>query len=293
MALIIRGIIGATVGAIIILVPFNKDSIVMDKSEFQLWAVLICTLYAIVFIIAPTLFQYVRKLSQHFKGNWIMIVVILIVVMGLFSLEFFVGSIYEPATYQEGEAKQLLEFGIIIKIILLVAGVEILIGLPVVIGILLTLSAVKDKMKEIRGDQGNRNILWYIEHRDMLQKLLWIAGSVLGISILTTGALSKFISSFGIDYPMYLVLAYGISFTSILAILYIPAYFSLNKLGFHLRDILFPLPEPNSDSWMEITSKRKSLEELLELRTSIGQNVLSDIPIMAPLLGGLISTLLK
>jgi hypothetical protein len=203
----------------------------------------------------------------------------------LFSLIPIVSGVY-----LKYPPEPLVEFGIKSKPILLSAITQVLIGLPVVTGILLVQSAAKDKLRTMK--RGEDYVRWFSEKMELLQKFLLVAGTVLGLGILASGALSRLYIAFGYYFHPYIVLIYGAFLTLLLAIIYIPAHSSLVALGNHLLDMKFKLPSPSSDSWIEVISKRKSLEELLQLRIGAGQNIRSNIAIVAPLISGIISTLL-
>jgi hypothetical protein len=133
-----------------------------------------------------------------------------------------------------------------------------------------------------------------IELRRSLQNHLMIAGLILSmIPLVTAGLRSVMIA---IDeknqefFPITIVIVYGLAFTSLLVYIYVPAHLSLTECSRKVRDTLCPI---NSLDKLEDTlKKRKALDDLLQTNIGIGQNLKSGVATLAPLVTGLIVSLL-
>ena len=91
-------------------------------------------------------------------------------------------------------------------------------------------------------------------------------------------------------YPVRFVIIYGLVFTMILVLVYIPTHLSLSEAGRKLRDTLCPI---NSLSTLnDVLEKRNSLDEILQTNIGVMQNLRSGIVTLALLMSSLIVSLL-
>ncbi len=96
------------------------------------------------------------------------------------------------------------------------------------------------------------------------------------------------------DFPPEYVLLHGAYFTGLLALVYVPTYTRLVAAGGDILDSVFPVTAPGVElsRLAEWQSNRKSLEELLQLRTGALDNLRASVTILAPLASGTVSVLL-
>lgn len=85
------------------------------------------------------------------------------------------------------------------------------------------------------------------------------------------------------------VFVYGLYYTMILVLTFLPTFSILIATGHKLRDDILPLPSPRSDSWSSACAKRAKLEKLLAL--SFTESFRAIVAVLAPLIGSLISLL--
>ena len=91
-------------------------------------------------------------------------------------------------------------------------------------------------------------------------------------------------------YPTSFVIIYGLLFTSLLLLIYIPTHIILSEAGKQLRDNLCPLKA--LDTLVSVVEKRKSLDELLQINVGVTQNLKSGFFTLTPLVSSLVVSLL-
>jgi len=129
-----------------------------------------------------------------------------------------------------------------------------------------------------------------------LQQFLTALGILLSLFILQGAAFRSAAIAFeptvAATYPSVLLLLVGAYFSFLIAMLYFPAYADLVSAGKRLLNAYFPLPAPESISWTEQYSKRKGLEDLLELKVTGQQRFLTSVSLLAPFVSGILALLL-
>jgi hypothetical protein len=167
-------------------------------------------------------------------------------------------------------------------------------ALPAAIGIWLIRAGLRATFQKIQ--PSDTHVRQYLQFRERLQRFILILGTVVGLATLGAGAARKALIAWGVStdaYPASFVLVYGAYFTMLIALVYIPTYSSLLEIGRHLRDTFFPTLLLNTSDWADTYAKRKKLEELLQLQTTVQQSLQASVAIFAPLLSGIISFVLE
>jgi len=286
-AVMLLGLIGLALGITILLVGARatpESAKFVDQSEFLLWLLVISTETALFAIFAVPVVRILRQLWLYLHDNKTEIVVSSTVFTALYFAPGRLTEFILPGAVDF----QLLYFSARTGVI---GGIGYLtIGLPAAVGIWLVHIASRD----LGGNDklGQDHVERYLCLGRLLKQLISVLGLVVGIAILGTGANRHAHIAAGVDFPVSLVLAYGVYFTLVLAVIYFPAQASLLETGRRIRDSLCPLPSPDSGSWGEVYAKHKSLTELLEIRTTVVESFRTGVAILAPLLGAIISTLL-
>ena len=96
------------------------------------------------------------------------------------------------------------------------------------------------------------------------------------------------------DFPQEGILLYGAFFTGLLLLVYGPAHTALKRLGVRIRDHYFPLsemPAPDADTFKGWLDRRATLETLLQLNVTPGQQLQASLFILAPLLSAVLTAL--
>lgn len=95
------------------------------------------------------------------------------------------------------------------------------------------------------------------------------------------------------EFPPEIVLASGLYFTTLLALIFIPAQHTIKALGEELAEQLSPRPVPiDSDkgSWKDWSQEQMSIEAYLGVHQSPLLVIQSAVSVLAPLVGS-VSTL--
>jgi len=121
-----------------------------------------------------------------------------------------------------------------------------------------------------------------------------MVGAILSmIPITTAGLRANLIAAYPqIEpiYPVSYVIIYGLVFTLLLLLVYLPTHLTLAQASRELRDSLCPL---NSLSTLKDTvERRKSLDEILQTNIGLTQNLKSGLVTLAPLISSLVVSVL-
>ena len=175
----------------------------------------------------------------------------------------------------------------------------VLVLLPIMLVILLLYSASQQLYKDIWDAGQDENELFPIvdkvlELRQSLQNHLLIAGIILSMVPIITAGLRSIIIAIDKTYedsiPMTIVFVYGLVFTLLLILIYAPTHLALTECSRKLRDNLCPID--SLANLRDSLAKRNSLDELLQTKMGLGQNLKTGIVTLAPMLTGLIVSLL-
>jgi hypothetical protein len=133
--------------------------------------------------------------------------------------------------------------------------------------------------------------------RTKLLALLSAVGALIGVSVLTTGALRNALLSVRpaggemVEYPIEYVLINGLFYSALLAVIYIPAYFRLQDRSREYIDMVFPMPDEGHYSSAKYAD-RDNLGKLLQIDATVGETLQTGLAIIAPLMATLLSVLL-
>jgi hypothetical protein len=136
-----------------------------------------------------------------------------------------------------------------------------------------------------------------LDLRGYLQRFITLLGAMVALSALAKGALRQaFLATGGdpADFPSEYVLLQGAYFTGLLALVYIPTFTVLAAIGADLLESVYPIKKPDVD-WGNLSrwqANRKSLEELLQLRSGAVDNLRASVSILAPTATSIIAVLL-
>jgi hypothetical protein len=137
----------------------------------------------------------------------------------------------------------------------------------------------------------------YLSLRESLQRFIAFLGMMISLGTLAKGGLRHaFVATGGSPsaFPPEYVLLHGAYFTGLLALVYVPTYTRLAAAGGALLDSVFTVTAPDVElrKLSEWQSNRKSLEELLQLRSTALHNLRASVVILAPLGSATLSVLL-
>ncbi len=203
------------------------------------------------------------QLKQYFMGNRLEIAISLVILLILVMAVPLASRYFIPYIYDLGE--QLPFIPVKLSIFAFFGG---LVASLAAMGSWLVYAGLRSS--HWNAGAKKERIQRYLSFREYLQQFLWIAGLMLGLTILAAGAFSKVHTSMEREYSPLFVLAYGASLTIILILIYIPIYNSLVAVGRKLCDLFLPMPLPNSKSWMDVYSKRIPTSEYNRWEESSG-----------------------
>ncbi len=136
-----------------------------------------------------------------------------------------------------------------------------------------------------------------LDLRGYLQWFITLLGAMIALATLAKGALRQaFLATGGnpSEFPSEYVLLQGAYFTGLLALVYIPTFTILATIGSDLLESAYPVTAPDLD-WEKLSrwqANRKSLEELLQLRSGAVDNLRASVSILAPVATSVIAVLL-
>ena len=135
----------------------------------------------------------------------------------------------------------------------------------------------------------------YFQLRSHLHQSGLMLGVIVALATLTTGTLRDLQLSIKgtATYPTEYILIWGAYSMIVIALVYVPVYSSLLAFGRKIRDTRLPLPRLDSGSWSQIYSTRNELADYMQLSVMSGQSFQVSIAITAPLIAGIVSTLLR
>ena len=172
-------------------------------------------------------------------------------------------------------------------------------------GVACVACGVEEIERGLAASEPMSNAVWekwteaYLYLRAALDGLLACTAAIIGAAILSTGALRNatiaWRHSLGSTktadaiFPQEQVLAYGIIFSVVLALLYLPVYERLNGAARQLRDTRAPLIWPPDEQWRERADERSMLNHVLKLDQSATTSFRLAAGVLAPLASSVIS----
>lgn len=171
--------------------------------------------------------------------------------------------------------------------------------LPLMAAILLVYKGVLDQAAKISPAAGDEARLLEIanellRYRNLLQNYLLIAGIIVSIVPIATATLRSILITTGFateqNFPITVVMSYGLFFTLVLVLFYAPTHLLLTETSRKLRDVFCPI---NSLSGMEASLRqRKSLDEWLQTNIGLAQNLKAGIFALSPLISSFVASVL-
>ena len=273
-------IIGAALTAAIVLFPYRPSEFGNDP-EFIVWAFFVAAqngFSAIVFL--PVLRSGLRLL-KYLSYDKIPIAVSLVTFGVLVAVPSVIGRYYTPDIPVDKEA---IPF-VFAKVLVITVIILLVAALPITTALMVN-NALGATIREVTHIQ--RKLRLYIRLRTDLQRAGFVLGVLFGLGMLTAGAFFdlRVVNTPNVNTQKELVVLYAAYLSFVTAVIYVPVYVRLLAFGRDILDAMVPLPPPSSDNWMEIYSKRKTVEGFLQLSVTSGPGVQAGIPILVPLIGG-------
>lgn len=256
----------------------------MDSFSGRFWILLIGAQTAFWAVVAIPLWSGLRRFRETFRQELRGSLLRIVLFAGIFLALLFAA----PRATRLSIDNPLV--GHVWKINLLTAISALAIAIPALVGMfwVRVLASSFDPK-----DEAERDSPRYLLLRDSLHRLLQLVGAVVALSTLGTGALRQALFANGradaATFPPEGVLLWGAGATILVMLAYVPAYVTLRAAGQRLVMQLLPMPPLGTESWFAWNSKRKELNDFLQLDRNLGDQLQASIFILAPLLSAALS----
>jgi len=132
-----------------------------------------------------------------------------------------------------------------------------------------------------------------------LRRALHIAtaalGAIVALAVVGTGALRDAVAAAGVEpVPDTLVLVYGAWYTAVVAAIYIPAFWAIERRATRMLDEVAQLPDPDPETaqtFSERVAFRAEVAQQLGLDGNARQNLEGLVVVMSPLIGAVLTRL--
>jgi uncharacterized membrane protein len=306
-------IVGFLVGlGIAHLAEAENGSKFTSTSQFKVWSAMTGAFVAVAVVIFPYSVAILRRLRSRFPkdANWPRLIAVYTAFMGLTILVTVVFGSPDTSLVANYDTPRSL-----FLIIGLVAGAPSIMGIWLIES---ALARVKDRIEEAKEAKAKEareaketttqkpetragpeaQILSDLMlARTKLLALLLAFGSLIGVAVLATGALRQAVLAVktsdgkAAEYPIEYVLIFGLFYSALLAIIYVPAYFRLQDRSRDYIELVFPLPAKGHYTDEEYKD-RDNLGKMLHIDASLQETFQTGLAIIGPLLATLVSVLL-
>ena len=284
---------GGLLGTAIILLgsySTSKSQDFVNQAEFIVWLFFTIVLTTLLVLLIGPLWKSLKPLKNYYDRHKLDMFLSTITSLFLFLVPVLINHYLfniepNPLAYIEIRA------GVLLTLVFVSV-------LPAAIGIWLIRYAVRATFNGVDSATEEKDqislIKKLVHHREQSLRYLTALGAIIGLATLTYGANRYARIATGTvtaeEFPTLVVLAYGLYFTVVVAIIYAPTYLALLETGRKVRDSVYPID--SLEGLIEVESKRKELEALLQLRISAEQGLRTGLAILAPLLSGIFLSLL-
>jgi hypothetical protein len=139
----------------------------------------------------------------------------------------------------------------------------------------------------------------FLALRAEIVALLGVAGVLIGLGTLSAGALRVAALAAplqahqpALKFAQEYVVGYGLFFSCLLALAFVPAFVAIQVTGARLRECAHPLPAPASDMFDAVVESRSKLDALLQTNLSATATFKAGVAILTPLAASLIALVL-
>ena len=260
--------------------------------EFGVWAGVIAAQGGLWAVLVPTSFQTLRETWARYpvprlKLSALHLVLALLVVVGLgLNAERWRPEVLDPYAPRIG----------LLTMIGFVVAWPAVVGMWSVGAALERVRSAVDQTSEAWSSLDARVVNHLVRLRAVLQRLLAILAAIAGALTVAAGAQRHAVVAWGkrynvaVDFPAVGVVLYGLLFTALVALIYLPVYVRLESVGGAFVAKRFPVPshEPAAE-WY---SGRDNLMALLKLGVRPAEAFQSGFIVLAPLAASLVSVVL-
>lgn len=172
-------------------------------------------------------------------------------------------------------------------------------ALPALLGMFLIHKGAVELLEKIRGTLPEAQLFSLMDelttYRSLLQTYLTVVGIILSLIPLNTAGLRAILVALDPaneqNFPVTHAILFGLIFTLLLLLVYVPAHAALTETSRTLRDQLAPL---HSLATLKADlEQRKTLDDLLQTNLGLTQNLKSGLITLFPLITSLVASILK
>ena len=291
LTFVLLAISGGTIAVLILLYDSQatpQSAAYTRLPEFTVWLFLVVILSAITALLSPVLWRYIWQRTPFLLRQYKLLLAaallfVLFLVPDTYSQMSHFGQLHLPLTYQRE------------KIAIIVTATLILVSIPASLAIWLVQSDANTISSHTMITE--IDVQSYLQLRDQLSTLTLAIGAYTGLAVLSVAALRASLVAANVttaeDYPTILSLLYGAYFSFLLFLVYLPSQLTLNSLGSYIGDNFFKVPNPHTKNWKEEIDNRSALEGVLQANTTNQQNIVGNLALLSPIIGGIISILLS
>jgi hypothetical protein len=301
---LVMGVLGGGIGWALFqwnyIVPKNAEGLILN--EFWVWLFLIMCFMALLAIFAlPAWAVFIDLFKNHVlkdknnprKTRTILIVVLCGIILGLFVIASNAlirpvrSDLFTPLPANHSARVQIM-YACVFAVVL-----------PIALSILLVFYTVRKNVLTLPNSEQSEQRLFELAgklngYRNLLQNLLVAGGIILGmVPVITAGLIAflvKLADGNGNNFPIELVIIYGLLYSILLVLLYVPTYMEITAASRNLRDRLCPIT--TLSNLKDAVDKRKMLEDYLHINEGLVPHLTTGIFTLAPFVSSLLSGLL-
>lgn len=145
------------------------------------------------------------------------------------------------------------------------------------------------------GQDGAAGVNRLLVLRECLLSALTTVGLLVSAGVLATGAQRQAVladAKFSAPYPSAYVLIWGLAFSALLVVNFLPAFRRLGRLANATIDGLLPVLPPGADGWQNRLQERTDLAGLLQVTGGVKDVLTSTVLVAGPLISSAFSMFL-
>jgi hypothetical protein len=142
------------------------------------------------------------------------------------------------------------------------------------------------------GRDAETRISQLLRLRECMLSALTTIGLLVSAGVLATGAERQAALAeprYAGPYPSAYVLLWGLGFSAVLVVNFLPAFRRLTRVANVAIDAMLPLLPPGADQWQERLQERKDLADLLKVTSGAKDVITSSIIVAGPLISSALS----
>lgn len=260
-------------------IPYFKTWIFFAGFNTAFWTIVFFPLLAVLIKI--------NHLSKGHRREKIISLILFIIIILLYFPVFYCSAL-RPVDCD----KFLEKHGIITLIPLFPGSIITYFSL---FGITCVYIAIKEELMNISSKRNDDMVKRYLELKQYLNILLFITSSTLGLSVFAYGTMRHALNSYNCRDCFHVenIFIFGIYFSMVLALAYLPTFLLLMRYGKNIRDKICPISNlENKDKWLDWINSRNEIDISLSLKLSATNSIKTITAIFFPVISSTISSII-